>query len=245
MGEHDGHRERIRERFDENTHRRRTDEELLELLLCCALPRRDVMPLVRLLLEKYGDLGGLIGRPVEELLEIRGIGQSTAVLIALAGEASKRSEEQRRRGSVLNTPAAVREYIRTRLRFTQGEVSYAICLDESMCPVSCDVISGDLSDLVSRILRLAAKSGTKTVVVAAGTREDMPSLNLPLVRELNDSLGGLGIALLDYIRIHDEFYASAAELGELRGSEPSRARYHAPLAGFTRTLPRFKAEWVY
>ncbi len=247
MGEHDGHRERLRQRFDKNAHRLHPDEELLEMLLCHSLPRRDVMPLVRHLLSTCGNLGGIIGKPVEELLKTKGIGRSTAVLIALAGEASRRSEEQRRQSFVLNTPTAVREYIRPRLRFTRGEVAYAVCLDESMRPVSSGVISGGLGDMTARILRMAAESGSKAVVIATGAPEDVPALNtrLPLVRELNDSLGGLGIALLDYIRVHDEFYASAAELGELRGPEPSRARYHAPMAGIVWKPPKYKVYSIY
>jgi DNA repair protein RadC len=74
-----GHRKRLRDKFTELPHI--TDAELLELLLTYAIPRIDVKPIVRALINKFGSYGKIINASIEDLLRIQGIGQSTAVFI--------------------------------------------------------------------------------------------------------------------------------------------------------------------
>ena len=55
-----GHRDRLRQRFlaagPDSLH----DYELLELLLFSAIPRRDVKPLAKELIEKFGGFAGVL-----------------------------------------------------------------------------------------------------------------------------------------------------------------------------------------
>ena len=74
-----GHRKRLLDKFTELPHI--TDAELLELLLTYAIPRIDVKPIVRALINKFGSYGKIINASIEDLLRIQGIGQSTAVFI--------------------------------------------------------------------------------------------------------------------------------------------------------------------
>jgi hypothetical protein len=55
-----GHRERLRGRFREAGPEALSDYELLELLLFRALPRRDVKPLAKTLLAKFGSFAEVI-----------------------------------------------------------------------------------------------------------------------------------------------------------------------------------------
>jgi DNA repair protein RadC len=69
-----GHRERLRERFREAGADAVSDYELLELLLFRALPRRDVKPLAKSLLEKFGSFAEVITAPEPRLAEVKGLG---------------------------------------------------------------------------------------------------------------------------------------------------------------------------
>ena len=69
-----GHRKRLRERLRRGGHTALHDDELLELILFRALPRRDVKPLARHLLDQFGDLSGVLSAPEPRLLEVSGIG---------------------------------------------------------------------------------------------------------------------------------------------------------------------------
>ena len=248
MGEHDGHRKRLRSRFITGKREGGDDLALLELLLCYALPRRDVQPLARELLRNAGGLGGLLSLPLEELTAFSGVGEMTALLLVLAGEASRRSEEQRQKDAVLNSPERVKEYISSRLLFAGEGAVYAIDLDMDLRPLGCQMLTGSESDRAEQILRMALSEGGRTVVTAAGTGEPFPVLSdgdLALVDRMHETLRGLGITLLDHVVIHDEFYASAAQLGELADGEPVRARYHAPYGGLFRNIRTYRVDNIF
>lgn len=79
----EGHRQRLRERFLAREPGALADEALLELLLCYAIPQRDVQPIAKRLVEKYGNLSSLLSLDAAVLCSEEGIKQATAVLLKL------------------------------------------------------------------------------------------------------------------------------------------------------------------
>src|SRR5690349_10156003 len=69
-----GHRERLRGRFRDAGADALSDYELLELLLFRALPRRDIKPLAKTLLAKFGSFAEVIAAPEGRLAEVKGLG---------------------------------------------------------------------------------------------------------------------------------------------------------------------------
>jgi DNA repair protein RadC len=82
------HRKRIREKFRKTGFDGFQDYEALEILLIYALPRRDVKPLAKDLLKKFGDFQGVLDAPVEELASFPGLGDTSALLLKVARECS-------------------------------------------------------------------------------------------------------------------------------------------------------------
>lgn len=80
MSHPEGHRERLRYRFSENPHTL-SEVELLELLLTYAVPRRDVSGLAQELLQRFGNLHGLLSAPASDLGRVPGLGESTTLFI--------------------------------------------------------------------------------------------------------------------------------------------------------------------
>ena len=78
-GPNAGHRERLRQRFLKAGAAGVQDYELLELILFRALPRRDVKPLAKQLLEVFGSFVDVLSAPVERLTEVKGISEAAAV----------------------------------------------------------------------------------------------------------------------------------------------------------------------
>ncbi len=76
-----GHRDRLRARFLENGPEALQDYELLELVLFMAIPRRDVKPLAKTLLARFGDLPSLLGASAEELMKVDGVSENTAIAL--------------------------------------------------------------------------------------------------------------------------------------------------------------------
>ncbi|MGV6820128.1 MAG: RadC family protein [Parvularcula sp.] len=67
----DGHRARLRERFRRGGRSALQDYELLELVLFNAIPRRDVKPLAKVLLETFKTFADVISAPEERLKLVR------------------------------------------------------------------------------------------------------------------------------------------------------------------------------
>ncbi len=90
MGLHDGHRDRMRERFTKEGANCFAAHNLLELLLFYAIPRRDTNETAHKLLSYFGDVQSVLSAPVEELCKVDGISKNSAVLIRLCGELGTR-----------------------------------------------------------------------------------------------------------------------------------------------------------
>lgn len=70
------------------------DYEFLELLLMIAIPRRDVKPLAKQLIKKFGTFAGVINAPLEELLAIDGIKENSAAVLKIVKESALRMSWQ-------------------------------------------------------------------------------------------------------------------------------------------------------
>lgn len=96
-----GHRERLRERFLLGGADALPDYELLELALFAAIPRRDVKPLAKALLARFGTFADAIAAPRERLCEVDGLGDNVVAHLKIIEAAALRLSKTR----VLGRPA--------------------------------------------------------------------------------------------------------------------------------------------
>ena len=80
---HLGHRERVKNKFIQNFNSSHNCDELLELILFFTIPRKDVKPLAKKLLQEYNSLPELISLPIEDLEKITEISKNTALLFKI------------------------------------------------------------------------------------------------------------------------------------------------------------------
>ena len=85
-----GHRERLRARFLEAGAEALADYEMLELVLFRALPRRDVKPLAKELLAKFGSFAEVISAPRARLAEVKGLGEAAITEFKIVQAAAHR-----------------------------------------------------------------------------------------------------------------------------------------------------------
>lgn len=96
----DGHRARMRSRLLTAGPDALNDQDLLEMLLFLALPRRDTKPIARQLLTRFGTIAAVIAAPVPELLSIEGLGEAGVAALKTAQAAALRLL----RGKVVGLP---------------------------------------------------------------------------------------------------------------------------------------------
>jgi DNA repair protein RadC len=116
-----GHRERLRGRFREAGPEALSDYELLELLLFRAQPRRDVKPLAKTLLERFGSFAEVISAPEKRLAEVKGLGQAgIAELKIVQAAASRFLRGAVKKRPALSSSASVLDYCRSAQAFAEA-----------------------------------------------------------------------------------------------------------------------------
>ena len=84
-----GHRERIRQKYLQGGYSAFLEYEILELLLTYAIPIKDTKPIAKELIEKFGNLDGVVMASIDELMSVKGIKQNSAIFLKLLGDTSK------------------------------------------------------------------------------------------------------------------------------------------------------------
>jgi DNA repair protein RadC len=124
------HRQRLRDRFLKGGPDAVPDYELLELVLFRAIPRRDVKPLARQLIDSFGTFSATISAPIERLERETGIGPAVITELKIVEAAAHRLAQAR----ILDKPAisgwkALVSYCRTTMAHSNIEQFRILFLD--------------------------------------------------------------------------------------------------------------------
>ena len=126
-----GHRERLRDRFRDAGPDALSDYELLEMVLFRALPRRDVKPLAKTLISKFGSFAEVVHAPEARLREISGLGDAAVTEMKLiAATASRVAKGQVKQRTMLSSWSSVIDYCRTAMAFADKEQFRILFLDK-------------------------------------------------------------------------------------------------------------------
>ncbi|MGD9768397.1 MAG: RadC family protein [Pseudolabrys sp.] len=126
-----GHRERLRGRFRDAGADAISDYELLELVLFRAIPQRDVKPLAKELIARFGSFAEVIAAPAQRLREMRGLGEAAItefkIVQAAAGRIARGEVKKR---TALSSWSSVLDYVRTAQAFAEKEQFRVLFLDK-------------------------------------------------------------------------------------------------------------------
>lgn len=127
---HWGHREHLRTRFLKGGHTPMPEYEVLELLLFNAVPRDDVKPLAKRLLQEFGDLSGVVGASQYRLLKIERATKQVYYQLRLVEAFSERlSKAKLRDRDVLSSWDALVSYCRSSMSHRESEQFRVLFLD--------------------------------------------------------------------------------------------------------------------
>jgi DNA repair protein RadC len=126
-----GHRERLRNRFREAGVEALADYELLELLLFRAIPRRDVKPLAKALIARFGSFAEAIAAPPARLVEIEGMSAGAATEFKIVEAAAQRLVRGKiKKRASMGSWSEVIEYCRSAMAFADREDFRILFLDK-------------------------------------------------------------------------------------------------------------------
>jgi DNA repair protein RadC len=211
-----GHRERLRTRFREAGTEALTDYELLELVLFRALPRRDVKPLAKELIAKFGSFAEVVAAPDARLREVKGLGSSAItdlkIVHAAAGRMAKGQVHKR---PVLSSWSGVLDYCRTTMAFEDKEQLRVLFLDKRNQLIADELQQKGTVDhtpvypreVVKRALELSA---TAIILVHNHPSGDpTPSrADIQMTQTIVEIAKPLGVAVHDHIIVGKEGHAS-------------------------------------
>lgn len=230
MGAHDGHRDRLRERYTDYGLDNFNDLNVLELLLFYAIPRRDTNLLAHALLDHFGSLDAVFSASLHELQAVPGIGANAATLISLVPQIAKRCAVSRTRDirAFQNSSSAAR-YLIPRLGLETSEKALLLCLNPQKQLISCAELASGVVDSVNLNVRLvvetALKARASSVILAHNHPSGNPSPSRDdelLTRRIREALQLVDISLDDHLIIGGEQYFSFTDSGLLLYPRPSR-----------------------
>lgn len=102
--DHEGHRKRLRSRFL-NDSEGLSDEELLELILTFAIPRKDLAPLAHQVIHRYGNLWAALSAPADEQRSFYGMGESAVILLKVILTAAMKKNHESKQFSLFDSAA--------------------------------------------------------------------------------------------------------------------------------------------
>lgn len=107
-----GHRDRLRQRFVSSGPDALADYEMLELILFMAIPRRDVKPLAKQLLLRFGNMACVLNAPLSELQTVDGVSENIAIGLKTFQAAGHRLLKQEiMKKPVLNSWSRLVDYV--------------------------------------------------------------------------------------------------------------------------------------
>lgn len=136
-----GHRERLRDRFRKTGSEGFHDYELLELLLTYGIPRRDVKPIAKALIKRFGSISGVLDASEKDLLSVPGMGRISSILLRIIKEFCwVYLGEKMKYRDVLSSPQAVYDFVRMRLSGALNEVFMIIYLNTKNEVIDYDIV---------------------------------------------------------------------------------------------------------
>lgn len=218
-----GHRDRLRQRFQKSRGRDLSDYEVLELFLFYILPRRDTKPVAKALLEKFKTFENMAFAETKRLCEVPGIGSSAALALHVYGEMIIRQAKQKiEKAPLLDSWERVVEYCRLKDGFQTSENVHILFLNNKNQLISDEIVAEGTVDQTSFYIRNIIKRALELQACSLLLVHNHPSgdvtpsqADIEETRKLNQAAQLMGLTLHDHLIISKEHYTSLRNMGAI------------------------------
>jgi DNA repair protein RadC len=203
------HRKRLRTRFTEGGAAAMPDYELLELVLFRAIPRQDVKPLARLLLDTFGDFNRIVTAPAPRLLAVKGVGEAVVLELKIVEASAQRMMRARvMQRPVLSSWDALLDYCHTAMSHRETETFRVLYLDRKNVLIGDEEQARGTVDHVPvyprEVMKRALELNASALILVHNHPSGDPtpsSADLSMTAQIKDAAEVLGLILHDHLII--------------------------------------------
>lgn len=199
------------------------DYELLELLLFRVIPRRDVKPIAKSLIERFGGFAEALGAPVERLTEIAGVSESVAREFKIVQAAALKLAQARvLKRPIISSWNDLLAYCRAAMADNRTEMFRILFLDKKNILIADEVQQKGTIDHAPvyprEVVKRALELGASAVILVHNHPSGDPTpsrADIDMTRDIVKAAGALNIRVHDHLVIGKEREASFKALGLL------------------------------
>lgn len=220
---HKGHRERVRRRFLDSGMDRMEEHVKLELLLFYAIPHRDTNPIAHALLDRFGSISNVFDAPLEELVKVKGMGETSATLLKMVPDLARAYLHDKEKGKKrLFSTEEAGAYLKQMFVGRTNETLVVAALDNTKRVLYCEALyEGSLDTLpiyIKRIVEIAVRYNAASILLAHNhpSGELMPSQSdIDSTIQVYHALKVVQIMLEDHFIVTDNGFLSMFHSGFL------------------------------
>ena len=204
-----GHRQRLRKRYFADYGKSMPDYELLELLLMVAIPRRDVKPLAKELLRKFGSFIDVINAKHEDLMTIKGIKENAAFMLKIVHTAMERGSYlklQQDDAQIISNWDVLVDYCRATIGYSEVEEFRVLLLDNKLKIIGEEVMQRGTINQVAvhprEVIKLVVNKGATSIILIHNhpSGDVTPSkADIEVTKQIKAAAEMLDIKLIDHI----------------------------------------------
>jgi DNA repair protein RadC len=206
------HRQRLRQRFMAGGAGALADYELLEMILFRAIPRQDVKPLARLLIDTFGDVGRVITAPTARLSALHGVGDAVICELKLVEAAATHLARSRViKRAVVSSWDALIDYCHTSMAHRETEQFRVLYLDRKNILIADEEQARGTVDHVPvyprEVIKRALELNASALILVHNHPSGDPSpsqSDIDMTAQIEAAASVVGIHLHDHIIIGKE-----------------------------------------
>lgn len=216
-----GHRERLRERLTTGGFAASPDYEILEAYLFRSFRMKDVKPLAKALLARFGSLSGVLSASMPELRTVPGVGDAAAFDLKLVHELHQRAlRDPVSKRTVISSWTALLAYVRVALQHEGREQFRVLFLDKKNQLIADELMNTGTVDHAPvyprEVMRRALEVSSSSVILVHNHPSGDPTpskADIEMTKQVVLAGRPLGVSVHDHLIVGRDGVASLKALG--------------------------------
>lgn len=208
---HKNHRQRVRTRYLNDGIKSMAEHNIIEMLLFYGVPYKDTNDMAHELIERFGDLNGVLDAPVDELMKVNGIGENAATLIHLTRDIALKYNEKKTSEKIpLVTDERFTDFLKMKYAGETREIVYMLFINSHGKLLRCVKVCEGSPESVKvdnrKIIETAVRQYACDIILAHNHPNGFAVPSTADVRSTHDViplLRAINVNLIDHIIVAD------------------------------------------